>query len=89
MSNRKAVANFESTQVIGIIDKTTTIIPTTWEDADRMRACHRFCALGNKSELATAYSLRQRSSAPDAQHQASLLDTNALPLTGSSLRLFR
>ena len=41
MSKRKAVANSESTQVIGIIDKTTTIIPTTWEDADRMRACHR------------------------------------------------
>jgi hypothetical protein len=88
MSNRKAAANFESTQVVGIIDKTTTIIPTTWEDADRMRACPRFCALGNKSELATAYSAAT-SSAPDAQHQASLLDTNALPLTGSSLRLFR
>ena len=54
MSKRKAVANFESTQVIGIIDKTTTIIPTTWEDADRMRACHRFRPLGNKSGLAAA-----------------------------------
>jgi hypothetical protein len=54
MSNRKAVANFESTQVIGIIEKTATIISTTWVDADRMRACHRFRALGNKSELAAA-----------------------------------
>jgi len=54
MSNRKAVANFESTQVIGIIDKTATIISTTWVDADRMRACHRFRALGKKFELAAA-----------------------------------
>jgi len=29
MSNGKAVANFESTQVVGIIEKTTTIISTT------------------------------------------------------------
>jgi hypothetical protein len=54
MSNRKAVANFESTQVIGIIEKTATITSTAWVDADRMRACHRFRALGNKSELAAA-----------------------------------
>jgi hypothetical protein len=52
MSNGKAVANFESTQVIGIIEKTATITSTTWVDADRMRACHRFRALGNKPELA-------------------------------------
>ena len=38
MSNRKAVANFESTQVIGIIEKTATITSTAWVDADRMRA---------------------------------------------------
>ena len=50
MSNRKAVANFESTQVIGIIEKTAKITSTAWVDADRMRACHRFRALGNKSE---------------------------------------
>jgi hypothetical protein len=54
MSNCKAVANFESTHVLGIIEKTATIISTTWVAADRMRACHRFCALGNKSELAAA-----------------------------------
>jgi hypothetical protein len=54
MSNRKAVANFESTQVIGIIDKTATITSTAWVDADRMRACHRFRAFGNKPELAAA-----------------------------------
>lgn len=54
MSNRKAVANFESTQVVGIIEKTATIISATWADADRMRACHRFRALGNKSDLAAA-----------------------------------
>jgi hypothetical protein len=54
MSHGKAVANFESTQVIGIIEKTATIISTAWVDADRMRACHRFRALGNKSELAAA-----------------------------------
>jgi hypothetical protein len=54
MSNGKAVANFESTQVVGIIEKTATIISTAWVDADRMRACHRFRALGNKSELAAA-----------------------------------
>jgi len=29
MSNRKAIANFESTQVIGVIEKTATIISTT------------------------------------------------------------
>jgi hypothetical protein len=54
MSNRKAVANFESTQVIGIIEKAATFTPTASVDADRMRACHRFRALGNKSELAAA-----------------------------------
>ena len=54
MSNRKAVANFESTQIIGFIGKTATIISTTWVGADRMRACHHFRALGNKSELAAA-----------------------------------
>jgi len=54
MSNRKAVANFESTQVIGIIEKTATITSTTCADADRMRACHRFRALGKKFELAAA-----------------------------------
>jgi hypothetical protein len=54
MSYRKAVANFESTQVIGIIEKTATIISTTWVDADRMRACHRPRALGNKSEPVAA-----------------------------------
>jgi hypothetical protein len=54
MSNRKAVASFESTQVVGIIEKTATIISTAWVDADRMRACHRFRALGNKSGLAAA-----------------------------------
>jgi hypothetical protein len=52
MSNGKAVANFESTQVIGIIEKRATINLDDWVDADRMRACHRFRALGNKSELA-------------------------------------
>jgi hypothetical protein len=54
MSNRKAVANFESTQVIGIIEKTATITSTTCADADRMRACQRFRALGKKFELAAA-----------------------------------
>jgi hypothetical protein len=54
MSNRTAVANFESTQVVGIIEKMATIVSTPWVDADRMRACHRFRVLGNKSELAAA-----------------------------------
>jgi tellurite resistance protein len=51
MSNGKAVANFESTQVIGIIEKRDDHLDD-WVDADRMRASHRFRALGNKSELA-------------------------------------
>jgi len=54
MSNGKAVANFESTQLTGIIEKTATITSTAWVDADRMRACRRFRALGKKSELAAA-----------------------------------
>jgi len=89
MSNRKAVANFESTQVIGIIEKAATINPTTWVHADRMRACHRFRALGNKSELSAAVVLAATEQCADAQHQAPLQDTNAYPPTGSSPRLFR
>jgi hypothetical protein len=77
MSNGKAVANFESTQVIGIIEKTATITSTTWVDADRMRACHRFAHSETNLNWRPRYFLRQGSSAPDAQHQAPLLDTNA------------
>lgn len=62
MSNGKAVANFESTQVVGIIEKTATIISTT---GYMLTACGHVTAFAHSEtnlNWRPRYFVRQRSS---------------------------
>ena len=85
MSNRKAIANFESTQVIGAIEKTATIISTT---GSMLTACGHVTAFAHsETNLSWRpwYFVRQQSSTL-ARHQCVAADS--VPSETVSLALF-